>query len=229
WAGSPPRLASAPAVVLVADRRWRALALAGALFVCWACVATLMLGPAVWPGWLAVVWQTATRSGDLGVVPQAMYNLKGLLFGLLGPDRLAVVNRVSLFALLAGVLLPLVWWRPGPPPSPATSPLKLAFCLQIGLLVNPHFNPADAVAFVLPAVLYLVAAPRDRWFAATAGLLALCPLLFLIDCFLVPAWPLGVRPFFVAMVALAVAMGVRKRRPTDLQGPDRKAASSDPR
>jgi hypothetical protein len=207
-----PQLAIVPAMVLVADRRWRVLTLAAALFVCWAGAATLIPGPAIWPEWLAVVRHSAGQAGELGIFPQAMYNLKGLLFGLLGPDRLSVVNRVSFFALLAGVLLPLVLWRLRPSASPEIWRLKLAFCLQIGLLVNPHFNPADAVAFVLPAVLYVLAAPRDRCFAATAGLLALCPLLFLIDCFLVPVWPLGVRPFFVAMALLAVALGAALER-----------------
>jgi hypothetical protein len=181
------------------------LGYAAGLGLAWAALATLLVGPAAWLDWLAVVRRTAGEFGALGVFPERMYNLKALLTGLLGPGRAGAINALSLAALAAALLVTALVFR-GRWLAGSRFQLRWALCLQLGLLTNPHLNPADALAYVLPAVLYCASARRGGWFAATAGLLVACPLVFLVDCYGVERWPGGVRPFFVAMVMLPVAI-----------------------
>jgi hypothetical protein len=184
-----PQFAIVPAMMLVATVRWRVLALATCFGLLWATLTTKVVGLTAWLDWFHVLRESATTAGQLGIHPDRMYNVKGFLFGVFGPEALPLINRLCLFAFLLGALLPLVV-------VPNTR-VKVACCLQVGFLTSLHFNPADAVVFVLPAMLYTLA-------RASVWVLVL-PVLFYIDCYQVTHWPLGIRPFFVAMVVLAVA------------------------
>ncbi len=200
-----PQLAVIPAVVLVAGRRWRALGWSALLGLAWGAAATLVLGPSAWLDWLAMVQDSAAGGVELGIVPDRMYNLKCLLFGLLGPERLALVNGLSLALLAAALAFTAALWR-GPWPEGDRFRLRLGLCLQLGLLTNPHLNPADALVFALPALLYCAAAPPGPVRLAVTAALPLCTLLYLVDCNVVTHWQYGVRPFTIAMVGLAVAL-----------------------
>jgi hypothetical protein len=200
-----PQLIVVPAVVLLAARRWRVLGVASALFAAWAGLAALVLGPACWPDFLRLVALSSRQFGTYGIFPERMYNLKAPLVGMLGAEHLALINAVSLAAFAAVLVLVFVLWC-GRWPK-ANFRLRLALCLQLGLLTNLHFNPADAVAFVVPAALFWGALPRGTPASRILGVVLIaCPLVFLVDCFARPDWPGGVRPFFVVMAALAGAM-----------------------
>jgi hypothetical protein len=202
-----PQLMVVPAVVLLAGRRWRELGLAAALFGAWALLAAAVLGASCWVDFLNVLRHSARQFGTSGINPQGMYNVKGLLTGLLGAERAALINALSAAALLLAVGLTVALWRRPPPPAAADFDLRLALALLAGLIANPHFNPVDALALLVPAVLFLGhLRRRARPWRALAALLAACPLLFLIDCYCTdPRW-LGARPFFLLMVGLALWM-----------------------
>lgn len=196
-----PQLAVAPAVVLLAGRYWRTLAYVVGLWLVWAVFTTFFVGPAAWLDWFAVVRRSAGEAGQLGIFPERMYNVKGLLFRLLGPEHLRLINTLSLAALVSAVAAIAVLWLT----EVSAFRLRLALSLQLGFLTNLHFNPTDAVVFALPAILYLVERPSSR----LAILLVLCPAIFYIDCFGgQPVLPGDLRPFLIVMVFLAIAMGV---------------------
>lgn len=195
-----PQLVLVPAVLVLAGRRWRATAYAAALFAAWAGVATLLLGPASWLEFAAATRRSAGQTGGLGIFPHIMFNLKGLVYNLLGSDHSAAVNAVSVVGLLvalgaAAALAPRCGDR-----------LTLALCLQLGLLTNPHLNPADTVAYAVPAALAWSALTGTRRVVVAGGLIA-CPLIMLVDLY---GWPAGregaVRPFLIAMLALAAIL-----------------------
>jgi hypothetical protein len=184
---------------------------------------TLMLGWSCWPGFLSMLGHSARQFGANGIHPERMYNLKGLLTGLLGTEKSTLINALSAVALLGSVLATLWVWRGPPPADKAGFALRSAFTLLIGVVCNPHLNPVDALVLVVPAVLF-----RDylhRRGLPTRGLdvlLAACPVVFMVDCYGVGHWPAGVRPFFLLMLALLFWMGrawiAERRRAVELCG-----------
>lgn len=203
-----PQIMVAPVAVLLAGRRWRELGFAAGLFAAWALLATSFLGVSCWFDFTKMLRHSAWQFGQDGIYPLAMYNLKGFLTSLLGEERAALINLVSTAALLIVVLATLwMWrgkWRTGTP----AFDLRLALTLQLGLLVNPHFNSVDAIAFVAPALLfYRGLRGSGQTGRVLAGLLLCGPLLFALDSYGMPRLgSTGIHPFFLLMTALAVVM-----------------------
>ncbi|MFO0876645.1 MAG: glycosyltransferase family 87 protein [Gemmataceae bacterium] len=208
-----PQLAVVPIVVVLAGRQWRVLAWSCLLGFLWAALASLVLGPRIWLDWLQVIRESATQAGVLGIFPDRMYNLKCILYGLLGPDRLSQVNQGSLVLLLLVLGGIAFLWR-GPWPQVPALFLRLGLSFQLGFLANPHLNPADALVYVLPALLYCLGSPASGIKTGVIAGLVLCPLLYHIDCIYVTDWQYHLRPFTLAMIALAGIMAweeVRQR------------------
>lgn len=197
-----PQLAVAAAVVLVAGRRWVVLLYAVGFWLPWAVLATHFTSTGAWLDWLAVVRKSAGEAGQLGIFPDKMYSLKCVLFGVLGAENMPLVNALSFAALTLAVAAIAALWRGPWPSDPATFRPRLALSLQLGLLTCPHLNPADASLYALPAILLAVARP-SRWLVT---LLVLCPAIFFLDCYSQIAWPFGLRPFIVAMAAVAAGV-----------------------
>ena len=191
-----------PAVVAILFWQRGAAVWRGALLFVPVVVLTLVVvGPWCWPEWVGIVRLTAGQVGDYGVLPEAMFNLRGRLFAWLGVGRLAVVNGISL-ALLVGVLGFIAWmaWR-GRHEDVVGFRLRSALSLQMGLLATPHLNPTDSLVFVVPALLLWSAAPI--WRSSIAAVLLSCPLILAVDLY----GPVGGRLFVWVMVALAGVMG----------------------
>ncbi len=139
-----------------------------------------------------------------------MYNLKGFLTSVLGAGSAARINFLSVAFLLLAVLIIVAMGRKPIPPGTAEWDLRLALSLQLGLLVNPHFNPADALALVAPAILFYQGLRRSGRSTRALGAVLVCgPLLFALDCYGGTAVrPMAIHPFFLLLVALAAAMAV---------------------
>lgn len=208
-----PQLVLVPAMTLLAGRRWRTLGLAAALFGAWALIATAFLGWSCWPAWLRMTEHCSRQFGTYGIHPLSMYNLKGLLTAVLTGERAAVVNALTAATTLASLLVTLWLWRGPWPTEPRRFAQRAGMTLLLGLLANPHLNPADALAYVAPALLLGSALPPGPGRAAHAILAAAVPLLFLLDCYTVAQWPGQVRPFFLLLVAWTVAIVPRVRQP----------------
>jgi hypothetical protein len=198
-----PQLMVVPAVILLAGRRWKALAVAGGLFAALAAVATVVLGPHCWTDFLATIAHCTRQFGTYGIHPLAMYNFKGLLTALLGSEQGERINLLTTVLSAAAVLFAVCLWLRPWPADRRTFCLRAALTLLLGLLTNPHLNPADALAYVVPALLLLGCIPEQR-LRQRLGLLAMAvPLLFLLDSFALASWTGGVHPFFLALLVWA--------------------------
>jgi hypothetical protein len=145
---------------------------------------------------------SSRQFGTFGTDPLSMYNVKGLLTSLLGSGRADLILPLTAAAWLVGIGLTLWLWRR---PGAADLDGRLALTFLLATVVNPHVNPADVLVVVLPAVLFVGhLRQREQWGQAAgfAAVAAACPLLFLIDCYLLDPARLGFRPFFVVMVAV---------------------------
>lgn len=197
-----PQLALIPILVVLFGRRWRILAQSALLGLSWAAMATLILGSSIWLDWLAVIGESVGQSGSLGIFPDRMYNLKCILVGLLGPRRVHIATQISL-AILTLVILVVAWLWSTPWPRGAEFQQRLAFSFQLGFLANPHLNPADALVYVLPGLLYCLGErPLLLRPLMMAGLVA-CPIIYHIDCIYITNWEYNIRPFTVVMLILA--------------------------
>jgi hypothetical protein len=183
-----PQLFIASAVLLVAARRWRVLALAAGWLAAWGLATTAVLGWSCWPGFLGIVRESARQCGAYGIDPLRMYNLKGVLLAFLGGKHLEAVNALSLVAAAAAVGAMLWVWRGPWRPDAADFDRRAGFTLLLGLLADPHLNPADALTFVAPALLFGRSLCGRSW-QVFAVLAAASPLLFLLDTFVASCRP----------------------------------------
>lgn len=206
-----PQMMMAPAALLLAQRRWRELGFAALLLATWGLATTALLGVSCWFGFANMLQYSACQFGLDGIHPLAMYNLKGFLTSMLGNTEAARINALSAAALLLAMLV-IVWKGRRPiPTATAEWDLRVAWSLQLGLLVNPHLNPVDALAFVAPALLFYRGLRRSGQPAGVvAALLLAAPALFALDCYgLSVVRPASIHLFFVVMVGLAAAMALR--------------------
>jgi hypothetical protein len=214
-----PQLMLVPGLILLAGRRWRALASAAALFALWGGATTLVLGPSCWPDFLAMLGHCTWQFGRYGIQPLSMYNFKGLFTAMLGTPQAPLINVLTLAASAASVVLAAILWLPPWPRDRRTFDQRLALTLLAGLLASPHLNPADALACVVPAVLMVSSIPPGRFRRWLALLGTLAPLLFLIDCGNLPAWFGGVRPFFLLLLVWCGWLAWQTRQPAPAGAP----------
>ena len=211
-----------PALVILAGRRWRALASAGAAGVLILGATSALLGPSIWPDYFHWLNVTSGYFDRFGVYPEMMYNLKGTLALLWGTERAFLIQAVSMGALVAGAVGILALWARGhwAPHQPA-SDLRLAFTLTLGVLLSPHQNPQDSLTLVLPLALFYDYLRRtgQPTRPLTAFLLT-WPVLFLLEQFAI-CGRMGIRLPVVLVTALLVWMGVQglsPRKPTTSGG-----------
>jgi hypothetical protein len=160
-----PQAVLATGVALVAARRWVVVGLAAAGFMALALVATVVMGPAIWPSYLRFLTDYVGSFDVFSVRPSVMWNLRGTLSLWAGPDitpaTAALINQVALVAQIAA-LVAITWlwrgrWEPG---TPAFA-LRFAVTLVIGLVFSPHLNPHDDLLLV-PAGAIAYGAVRER-------------------------------------------------------------------
>jgi len=203
-----------PALVILAGRRWRALASAGAAGVLILGATSALLGPSIWPDYFHWLNVTSGYFDRFGVYPEVMYNLKGTLVLLWGTERAFLIQAVSMGALVAGAVGILALWARGhwAPRQPA-SDLRLAFTLTLGVLLSPHQNPQDSLTLVLPLALFYDYLRRtgQPTRPLTAFLLT-WPVLFLLEQFAIRG-RMGIRLPVVLVTALLVWMGVQGLSP----------------
>jgi len=137
------------------QRRWRILLSTSVFALCLIGFTSLLLGVHVWRDFAVSVVHTGQLFDQLGVYPEAMPNLRGVLSLLLGPDQGATASILSWCGFLL-YLLAMVWlWRGRVEPGVALHDLKLALGLTLGIFFNFHLNPHDMLLLVVPFLLLL--------------------------------------------------------------------------
>ncbi len=208
-----PQAALFPALVILAARRWRALAGAGAAGLVIVGVTAAALGPSIWPDYLRWLAATASYFDHYGVYPAVMINLKGTLTLWLGVERAPLIQTITGIALLAGVLgVSIFWarrrWEPGRP----LFDLPFSFTLLLGALLSPHQYQHDCLIYALPVALFYNALRRGgRPTRPLTAFLLTWPVLFLLEQFAIRG-RLGIRLPVVLTVILLGWIGVQYHR-----------------
>ena len=160
-----PQAVLATGVALVAARRWVVVGLAAAGFLSLALLATVVMGPAIWPSYLRFLGDYVGSFDVFSVRPSVMWNLRGTLSLWAGPDitpaTAALINQVALIAQIAA-LVAIAWlWRGRWDAGTPAFALRFAMTLVIGLVFSPHLNPHDDLLLV-PAGAIAYGAVRER-------------------------------------------------------------------
>ena len=201
-----PQLIVMQVLLVVAARRWRVLGGALLLGILLIMLSSGVLGWRIWLGFVEVLRATGRVFDTYGIVPTAMYNLKGTLALMLGNSRGSLINLVSLVAFAGMAIVTILIWRgPWRIEAPAFE-LRMALTILLGLLFSPHLNPQDGLVLVAPALLFYsyrreCNLPREAY----AAFVLVCPILFLVGEFLIGD-RLGIRLPVVAMLVLLVWM-----------------------
>jgi Glycosyltransferase family 87 len=175
-----PQAVAGLGVMLLVGRRWRAIAAGTVVALVLAAVATVILGPAIWGDYLRFLSRYVSSFDELSVRPSVMWNVRGTLTLLIGPDRAAaqagLINGIGFAAQILGLVAVAWLWRGRWSPTTADFDLRFALTIVIGLLTSPHLNPHDDLLLV-PAAAIAYRALRQMPNAGRAGLvLALAPL-----------------------------------------------------
>ncbi|WP_376790009.1 glycosyltransferase family 87 protein [Thermoflexus sp.] len=163
WAGFFLALASAhpqaalfPALLLVAARRWKALAVFLASGLWLAIASAAILGVGIWMDYLRVLREVAITFGRHGINPEVMINLKGMLARIyppIGGDRGMWINGLSALGLAIGAFATVMLWRRPWRPGKPDFDLRFGVTFAMGLFLSPHANPQDGLLIALPGVL----------------------------------------------------------------------------
>jgi hypothetical protein len=201
-----PQIMLLPGSLLLGARRWRligGIVVGGAALVA---ISSALLGWRIWADFLGALRTVNGFFGIYGIVPTTMYNFKGTLALILGNDQGALINIVSLAALLAVASATLLLWRGPWAPEHPDFELRMALTFALGLLFCPHLHPQDGVMFIAPALIfYVYLRQRDLPRYAYAAFALSCPLIILIAEFTVGGG-LGVRAPVALMGVLAIWM-----------------------
>ncbi len=165
-----PQVALAPAVALLAARRWSTLLVAALVALALAAAASAVMGLGIWLSYLRFLSDYLGSFDLLSVRPSVMWNLRGTLTLLVGPDQArsvgGTINGIAIVGELIGLALIAWLWRGRwDPDNPRFGP-RFALTVLLGLLLSPHLNPHDALTLVPIGALAYEAArrrPEGRW------------------------------------------------------------------
>ena len=212
-----PQAVAGLGLMLLVGRRWRAIAAGLAVAVVLAIAATVVLGPGIWGEYLRFLSRYVSTFDELSVRPSVMWNIRGTLTLLIGPDRAAeqagLINGLGFVGQLLGLAAVAWLWRGRWSPTTPDFDLRFALTIVLGLLTSPHLNPHDDLLLV-PAAAIAYRALRGMPDAGRAGLvLAIAPFVILVtngvSANAVEGPPIRVPVIAMALFAvwLAVALG----------------------
>jgi hypothetical protein len=180
-----PQVVVAIGAAVLGARRWRVVTWGLGLLAATALVATLVMGPGIWPSYARFLGDYVGSFDVLSVRPAVMWNLRGTLTMLAGPERAATeadtINTLALVAWVVGLVgIGIWWWRETWAPASPRFQLGFALTLLIGLLLSPHLNPHDGLMLVPAGALAYGVVREWRWGPAFGALLFATPFLVLV-------------------------------------------------
>jgi hypothetical protein len=180
-----PQVVIAIAAALLGARRWRVVSWGLGLLAIAVLVTTLVMGVGIWPAYAAFLGDYVGTFDVFSVRPAVMWNVRGTLTMLVGPDsaatNAAAINSIAIAVWIVGLVGIALWWS-RERWDQASPRFQLAFALTIvlGMLLSPHLNPQDGLLLVPAGALaygVIRSQPSGRAFGA---LLVASPFLILL-------------------------------------------------
>src|SRR6185436_18953545 len=117
-----------------------------------AVLATQVLGSGIWDDYLRFLSRYVSTFDELSVRPSVMWNVRGTLTLLIGPDRAAeqasLINGIGFVVQVLGLAAVAWLWRGRWSPTTPDLDLRFALTIVLGLLTSAHLNPRDDLLLV---------------------------------------------------------------------------------
>lgn len=220
-----PQVVVAVGAAVLGGRRWRVIGWGLVVLGVTVAAATLVMGIGIWPAYARFLGDYVGSFDVLSVRPTVMWNIRGTITMLVGPERAAdqaaAINTIALVIWTVGLVGIAAWWsrRAWEPASPRFQ-LGFALTLVLGMLLSPHLNPHDGMLLVPAGALAYGALRAERSGPAFGALLFAAPFLILVTNPLSAneVWGTLIRVPVVIMLVMvawiAVALG-RSPRPAE--------------
>jgi hypothetical protein len=180
-----PQVVVAVGAAVLGARRWRVVAWGLGLLGATVVLATLVMGVGIWRSYAGFLVDYVGSFDVLSVRPTVMWNLRGTITMLAGPERAAAeadaINTIALVVWVLGLIAIALWWSRRAW-EPASSRFQLGFALTVvlGMLLSPHLNPHDGLLLVPAGALAYGALREERSGPAFGALLFAAPFLILL-------------------------------------------------
>jgi hypothetical protein len=200
-----PQLILFPALIPLAQRRWRVLAIAASLGLVVVLIVSLSLGFHIWLDYLRLLREVSVHGEAYGASPMFMSNLRMILSWTLPSAPVLSLVYLALVGGAAGIY----WlWR-----SNRNFDLRLALTVLAGLFLAPHLNYQDTLVAILPAAICYDWAQRRSVSVVRAFEILILAVTFVPPVLIFTGynrtlrwiWPLAVILFLVAVCAYALA------------------------
>jgi alpha-1,2-mannosyltransferase len=148
-----PQVAVALGAAVLGARRRRVVAWGLGIVAATAALATLVMGVGIWSAYARFLGDYVGSFDVLSVRPSVMWNVRGTIAMLVGPERVATqadaINSVALVVWVVGLAVLALWWSRRRW-DPTSKPYQLGFALTVlvGMLISPHLNPHDGLLLV---------------------------------------------------------------------------------
>ena len=218
-----PQVVVAIAAAVLGGRRWRVIAWGLGFLAATVILATLVMGAGIWPAYARFLGDYVGSFDVLSVRPAVMWNVRGTITMLVGPERAgtqaSAINTIALVVWLLGLVGIGLWWsRRTWVPASARFQLGFALTLVLGMLLSPHLNPHDGLLLVPAGALAYGAIRQDPSGPAFGALLFAAPFLILatnpISANAVDGTPIRV-PVVIMLVMVAWMSIALSRSPQD--------------
>lgn len=201
-----PQIVVFPIITLVGNRRWRVLGSMALVLALLFVLIGVLFGWHIWTDFLGALRQTNSFYDQFGIVPTAMYNLKGILALLLGTQHGDLISRICDIAFFIAAGVSCMLWRRVPLQDDPQFELRFGLSILVGLFFSPHLHPQDGAMVIVPALLFYMYLRRHQLHRTGYGLfLLLSPLVCLIGEFGIGT-SLGVRIPTLIIIALLIWM-----------------------
>lgn len=160
-----PQAVLSTAVALVVARRWRIVGIAAAAGLVLAVSATAVMGVGIWEAYLRFLGEYVGSFDVFSVRPSVMWNLRGTLALLMGPeigpDEASTINTLALAGQVVALAAVAWLWRGRWDAGRPAFAVRFSLTIVLGLLFSPHLNTHDDLLLV-PAAAIAYGALRSR-------------------------------------------------------------------
>jgi alpha-1,2-mannosyltransferase len=216
-----PQVVIAIGAAVLGARRWRVIGWGLGLLAITVLVTTLVMGVGIWPAYAGFLGDYVGSFDVLSVRPAVMWNVRGTMTMLVGPDAAATnattINAIAIAVWIIGLVGIALWWS-RERWDQASARFQLAFALTIifGMLLSPHLNPQDGLLLVPAGALAYGVIRTERSGPPFGALLVAAPFLILvsnpISANVVDGTPVRVPVVIMLIVAGWIAITLAKSR-----------------
>lgn len=175
-----PQLILMPVIMLMIGKNWRALSGFFLTVFPFMLISVYMLGWKIWLEYFNLLDEISGYMDFMGFYPSAMYNLKAVLYSVLGSQYDSEILFVSSLGLFFAMAVTSFLWYNKFNIRSADFELRFALTILIGLFFSPHLYGHDFVLFFVPLILLVIYAGNNRASLSLIKLFSFFPVLFFV-------------------------------------------------